>query len=190
MRQQRRLERDVAADPANHKTVQRLAHHGDGLATVFAMHDELGDHRVVIHRNLTAINHAGVHPHAVALRGVTLKHGLFWRRETHQAAGAGEKVAKRVFRVDAALDGPAFALHLVLRQWQRLTSRHADHQLDQIEPGDALGDRMLHLQAGVHLQEIKVLVLADHKLHRARALVLHRLGQRHRLLAHGFAGSF
>ncbi|MCY1560282.1 hypothetical protein D9M68_974020 [compost metagenome] len=46
---------------------------------------------------------------------------------------------------------------------------------------------MLHLQAGVHLQEIEVLVLADHKLHRARALVLHRLGQGHGLLAHGLA---
>ena len=48
---------------------------------------------------------------------------------------------------------------------------------------------MLHLQAGVHFQKVKALVFADHKFHRARTLVIHRLGQSHRLLAHGFAGS-
>ena len=47
---------------------------------------------------------------------------------------------------------------------------------------------MLDLQAGVHLEEIKALVFADHELHGARALVIHGLGQRHRLFAHGFAG--
>ena len=46
---------------------------------------------------------------------------------------------------------------------------------------------MLHLQAGVHFQKVKTLVLADHKFDCARALVLHRLSQQHGLLAHGFA---
>ena len=47
---------------------------------------------------------------------------------------------------------------------------------------------MLDLQTGVHFKKVKALVLADHELHRAGALVLHRLGQLHRLLAHGLAG--
>ena len=46
---------------------------------------------------------------------------------------------------------------------------------------------MLHLQAGVHFEEVEILILADHEFHRAGRLVFHRLGQRHGLLAHGAA---
>jgi hypothetical protein len=46
---------------------------------------------------------------------------------------------------------------------------------------------VLDLQPGVHLQEVEALVLADHELHRAGALVLDRLGQRHGLFAHRLA---
>ena len=44
---------------------------------------------------------------------------------------------------------------------------------------------MLDLQARVHFEEIEVAVLVDDELDRAGALVVDRLGQRHRLLAHG-----
>ena len=47
---------------------------------------------------------------------------------------------------------------------------------------------MLYLQPGVHLQKVKALVPAHHKLHCAGTLVIDRTGQRHRLLAHGLAG--
>ncbi len=154
---------------------------------VLAVHDELGDHRVVEHRDLAAVVHAGVHAHAVQVLGVGREHRLPRRLERHQAAGRRQEVAERVFGVDAALDGPAVALHVRLRQRQLLAGGDADHQLDQVQAGDALGHRMLHLQARVHLQEVEALVLADHELHRARALVLHGLGQRHGLLAHRLA---
>ena len=42
---------------------------------------------------------------------------------------------------------------LVLRQRQRLAGGDAQLPFDQIEAGDHLGDRMLDLQAGVHLHE-------------------------------------
>ena len=64
---------------------------------------------------------------------------------------------------------------------------HTDHHLHQVDARDGFGHRVLHLQAGVHLQEVEALVFTDHKLHRARRLVLHRFGQGHRLLTHGFA---
>ena len=38
---------------------------------------------------------------------------------------------------------------------------------------------MLHLHAGVHLQKVKTLVFTHHKFNRARALVIHRLGQQY-----------
>ncbi len=46
---------------------------------------------------------------------------------------------------------------------------------------------MFHLQTRVHLEEIEIAVLVDDELDRPGALVIHRLGQRHRLLAHGLA---
>jgi hypothetical protein len=63
VRQQRRLEGDVAADTTDHEPVERFAHLGNGLGAVFAVHDELGNHRVVEHGDFAAIDHAGVHPH-------------------------------------------------------------------------------------------------------------------------------
>ena len=152
------------------------------------MHDQLGDHGVVVHGNLAAVLHAGIHTHAQQIRRVALEHGLRGRCEAHQATGGREEFTERVFRVDAAFNRPAIALHLRLGQRQLLASSHADHQLHQVQAGDGFGHWVLDLQAGVHLQKVKALVLADHKLHRARALVVHGLGQRDCLLAHGFAG--
>ncbi len=152
------------------------------------MHDQLGDHGVVKHGDFTAVLNAGVHTHAEQIHRVALEHGLGRRREAHQATGGRQEVAERVFGVDAALHGPAIALHLRLGERQFLASGHADHQLHQIQASDGFGHRVLDLQAGVHLEEIKALVFTDHELHRARALVVHGLGQRNRLLAHGFAG--
>jgi hypothetical protein len=36
---------------------------------------------------------------------------------------------------------------------QGLAGRHPDHVLDQIDAGDKLGDRVLDLQAGIHLEK-------------------------------------
>jgi hypothetical protein len=122
---------------------------------------------------------AGIGPAATIVAG--------GRQELHQPAGGRQEVAERILGVDAALDGPAVALHVGLRQRQLLAGGHADHQLDQVEAGDALGDRVLDLQPRVHLQEVERLVLADDELHRAGALVVHGLGERHGLLAHRLA---
>jgi hypothetical protein len=46
---------------------------------------------------------------------------------------------------------------------------------------------MLDLQASIHFQEVEGLVGTDDELDGTGALILHRLGQRHGLLTHGFA---
>ena len=60
----------------------------------------------------------------------------------------------------------------------------ADHLLDEIDAGDEFGHGMLDLQARVHFQEVEALVLAGDELDGAGGIVVHRLGQRDRLLAH------
>ena len=70
------------------------------------------------------------------------------------------------------------------REGERLAGGDADHLLDQVEPGDAFGDRVLDLQPRVHLEEVEAAVLADDELDRAGRLVVDRLRERDRLLAH------
>ena len=151
------------------------------------MHDKLGNHRVVVHRDFAAVLNACIHPHAMQVRRVGCKHRLLRRLKAHQPPGARQKAAKRVFSIDAALHGPTVSTHVLLLKRQLFTRRHANHQFHQVKPGDAFRHGVLNLQAGVHFQKVKALVLADHKFNRARALVLHGLGQQHGLLAHGFA---
>src|SRR5689334_3813312 len=68
--------------------------------------------------------------------------------------------------------------HLVLGERQVAAGGDADLLEDQIDAGDHLGDRMLDLDTGVHLDEIELAVLVE-KLHGADAEIfelLHRLG--------------
>ena len=54
------------------------------------------------------------------------------------------------------------------------------HGLDQVGAGDHLGDRVLDLQPGVHLQEVELAVGGQDELHRAGAPVVDGLGRLHR----------
>ena len=172
-------ERNVVADAADVILVQRLAHAGDGGVARRTPAAQLGDHGVVEHGDLAALIDAGVHADMRVLRR---------RAVVGQPAGGGQEVAEGVLRIDAGLDGPAVQVDIVLLQRQLLARRDADHQFHQIEAGDQLGDRMLHLEAGVHLQEVEVALRVHDELDRAGGLVVHGAGQGHGLLAHRLAG--
>ena len=182
MLQQRRLECDVRRDAADHERVQRLAHAGDRLVACRAVADQLGDHRVVVHRHFAALVDAGIDAH--------LSRNLRRRDELDEPPAGRQEAAQRILGVDAALDRPAGALDVLLRELQPLAGGDADHQLDEVEPGDELGHRVLDLQPRVHLQEVERPVLADDELDRPGGLVLDRAGELHRLLAHRLARRF
>ena len=149
------------------------------------MHDELGDHRVVKRADGVTLAHTAVDAHRP--RGEQLR----GRRAVHrQGAGGGQKVAVGVFGANARFDGMALDVHLVLRQGQGLATGDAQLPLHQVQAGDGLGDRVLNLQAGVHLHEEEVhaaLALLNDELHRARPHIAHGLGGGHRRLAHALA---
>jgi hypothetical protein len=189
VRQQRRLEGEVAGYATDHEGVQRFAHGRDRLGAVAAAGDQLADHRVVVDRDLAAFVDAGVDAHAGrSLRPwLAREQGRRRRPERHQSAGARQEAAQRIFGIDAALDGPAAARDVGLREGQRLAGSDADHLLDQVEPGDALGHRMLDLQTSVHLEKVEAAVAADDEFDRSRGLVIDRAGERDSLLAHGLA---
>ena len=66
---------------------------------------------------------------------------------------SGAEAIARVLGVDAGFDAVACERHLGLAEAEWCTARGAELQFHEIESGDRLGDRMLDLQAGVHLQE-------------------------------------
>ncbi|MDT4863278.1 hypothetical protein FQZ97_979760 [compost metagenome] len=148
------------------------------LDAVFTVHDQLGDHRVVVRRHLGTAGDPAVHPHAFG--------------EVHfgEHTGARLEILQRVFGVDAHLDGGALRRAAHCLPVQCVAGGHAQHALDQVEAGDHLGDRVLHLQAGVHFKEVEGIAGAVvDELDGAGAAVVHRLaeGDRRRvqLLARG-----
>ncbi len=70
---------------------------------------------------------------------------------------------------------------------QPFAARDPDLRPHQVDAGHHLGDGVLDLDAGVHLEEVEVLVGADHELDRARADVADARGGLDRDLAHGAA---
>ena len=70
---------------------------------------------------------------------------------------------------------------LVLRHRQAAAGGDADLLVHEVDAGDRLGDRMLHLQAGVHLDEVELAVLVE-ELDRAGAAIFQ--------LAHGVGADF
>ena len=68
----------------------------------------------------------------------------------------GQEAAGRVLGVEPRLDGVPVEGDVALVERQPLAGRDPDLLLDQVEAGDQLGDRVLDLQPGVHLQEEEV----------------------------------
>ena len=67
---------------------------------------------------------------------------------------------------------------IVLGDRQRFAGGDAQLQLHEVEPGDRLGDGVLHLESGVDLEERDRAVGADHELDGAGALVADVTGER------------
>ena len=117
-----------------------------GLVAGAAVGDDLGDHRVEVGRDDVAGGDAAVDAHAGAGGEVEHLH----------AAGRGREAHRRVLGVQARLDRVADGLgRLAL---EPAAGRDVQLQLDQVEAGDGLGDRMLDLQARVDLHEGEALL--------------------------------
>ena len=76
---------------------------------------------------------------------------------------AGPKALPGVLRVDAALHGTAGQPDLLLPHAQGQARRDAQLFPHQVQPRDELGHRVLHLDAGVHLNKVEPLVLIQHE---------------------------
>ncbi len=139
------------------------------------MGDDLGDHRVVERADDRTAGNARVDADAVDLGEL----------ESAEGARTGHVAVVGVLGAQAHLDGMATDLRVQRRVGQGLAGGDRQLQLDQVESGDHLGDRVLDLQAGVHLEEGEVAVAVDQELDRAGADVAHGTRGSCRGIAHG-----
>src|SRR5579862_1145364 len=133
---------NVVCDTDNLPVAKRDAHAISGELACFIPYDQLGNHGVVERRDGVALFHPRIDAHVGR-----------WRRgcEMNQLSDGRKKIATRILRIDANLDGMAAERELLLLKRQWLTGGYAQLPLDQIEAGDHFGHRVLHLEASVHL---------------------------------------
>ena len=168
-------ERDVGLDSADSELRERPVHAVHGDLVRLAGGDHLHEHRVVEGRDHRArIAHAAVEPDAEAAG----------RAVGEDLAVVGGELVLRILGGHPALDGVAVARHLILHRHahllgvQRVALGDEDLRPDQVEAGDDLGDRVLHLDARVHLDEEPLVPLEIvQELHRARIVVADLTGQ-------------
>ncbi len=177
--QQRPQESHVRAQPEHHRGAQGGVQPGQRLGPVGPVGDHLGQHRVVVAAHHAARGDPGVDPRPVR------------PAQRQNAAAGGQEARRRVLGVDPGLDrvtaGPALGGPRL-----PLPGRHPQLQLDQVQAEDLLGDRVLHLEPGVHLHEEELLrpVAAHDELHRPGPDVADRAGRLDRGGAHGAALRF
>ena len=137
---------------------------------------DLDEQGVIVRRDDRArADVAAVETHAEAAAGAV---GL-------DLAVVGREVVGRVLGGHAALDGVAVDLEVVLvaetdlRVADRLPLGDEDLRTHEVDIRDHLGDGVLDLNAGVHLDEIMVAVAVDEELHRAGVDIADGLGNLH-----------
>ena len=111
-----------------------------------AVGDQLGDQRIVVRRNYVVGIGGCVHADADVARQI----------QAGDASGRGRERV-RILGIDAALDGVAANVDRLrdhLRE--RMPGRDQNLALHQIDAGDRFRNRMLHLNARVHLDEIEI----------------------------------
>ena len=103
-----------------------------------------------------------------------------------------QEASRHVLGIKPRLEGMAGDRQILLPGRQAFAAGHAQLPFHQIDPGDRLGDRMFHLQAGVHFHEPEPVgaqapAAVDDELDGPRTLVADRLGRPHGGRAHRLA---
>ena len=129
--------------------------------------DQLGDERVVDADDLRPLGHAGVDAHA---RPGRLAVGA-------DRAGRGQEPLGGVLGVDPALDRVPGEAHVLLPERERLAGGDQHLLAHEVDAGDELGDRVLDLDAGVHLEEEVLAFAVEEALDRPRPAVADRPGR-------------
>ncbi|CAH0326646.1 hypothetical protein SRABI106_04729 [Rahnella aquatilis] len=147
---------------------QRDGHFRQRVLPVGAMHNQLGDHRVVKRRHFTAG------------RDPAIDADVFGEKHFGQHAGAWLEILQRIFCVNTHFHRRALRGFFHCWPVRRFTGGDVQHAFEQVQTGDHFGDRMLNLQTGVYFEKIKFVArgVID-KFNRTGAAVVHRFAELH-----------
>ena len=101
----------IRLDPANKILIERPLQTPYGLSPIRAVADQLGQQRIVIHGHRPALIHPAIAPDARPRR----------RQQQCDLAGAREVIVIGIFGINAALDGMAANVYVILLERQRLS---------------------------------------------------------------------
>src|SRR4029078_12789286 len=141
-------------------------------------YDELGDHRVIIGTDRLAFGDAGVDAYMAVLGG---------EAQMGDRAGLRQEIAIRVLGIEPDFESMSVDGELVLGERQFFARGHAQLPFHEIEAGDAFSDRMLALEASIHLHEIERAVSIEQELDRAGPDIADGFGGGERGFAHAVA---
>ena len=154
--------------------MQHTTHPFDRILPRRSPNNQLPDHRIIIDRNFITFIHITVDPHPDPVR--------FGQLADH--AGRRHEVVGRIFGTDTAFDRVAALHDIFLPDMQRLVVGDTDLLLHQVESQHLFGDRMSHLQAGIHFKKIKMTVFIDQEFDCPGTGVVDSPGGRYGLFAH------
>src|SRR6266849_5953058 len=168
---------DGGMNALHDKHLQGARHARHGLFTVLAMGHQLSDEGIIVGWYYTFSIGSGVYTHPGST-GSMEGDDLARRR--------GKRL--RVLGVDAALDSMAALLDITL-QYTFQAFAHGDQNLafHQVDAGHHLSDRVLHLNARIHLNEVQIALLIHQELDRTRVDVSNPSEGAAKRLANGFS---
>ncbi|MCY1327479.1 hypothetical protein D9M69_130150 [compost metagenome] len=187
-------ELQVGGHAADAELAQRAVHAPDRLGRGRRPGGDLDQQRIVVRRDhRAAIGGAGIQAHAEAGGAAIRGEAAVVRQEAVLRVLGRDPALQRVaVQVDILLDRHARGAHddvavlvaRVLGHAEIAAFRDADLRLDDIDPGDHLGDRVLDLDARVDFDEIELAGIGVHQeLDRAGMGIPDRAHQPHRRLA-------
>src|SRR5579883_2881781 len=144
------MQRKRGLDPGDHIFLERTPKPHQALVARSAVNDKLGDETVVVGRHGVALIERAVDAHA----------GSAGRVIAGDAAGRGCE-GFGILGIDAAFDGMTRELDVLLPDSQRRTGRDADLLAHDVDAAHHLRDRMLDLEARIHLDEEELAILVE-----------------------------
>ena len=171
------VEGDRGLYAADHVFGQGAVHDAEHLLPVAPVGDEERTGGVVVRGELVPGGKVGVDAHA----------GAAGRHVAGDQAGVRGKVVLRVFAVDADLHGEVGRLGVFFGQAQLRAEGHGDLLFDKVDAVTAFGNAVLHLKAGVHLNEVGLALRGDEEFHRGEGEIAHLANQHAGVFLEAFA---
>ena len=146
---------------------QRTFHAGRCLPAVSAKRHELANHAVIKRWDMISLINGSVYADANTAGQM---HGL---------NGARTRTKFRVLCIDAALNRMSQHRNILLHKVQLFARCNTQLPSNQIQTGNFFRNTVFYLNAGVHLAEIKILLVIHQKFYGARAGISRALRESH-----------